>query len=64
MAQIIIDFTPQGQLGLKMSQDCAQNIVLTLGMIEFAKKAVLDQHQQNQNLIQPASGPLPPAPKL
>lgn len=63
MAQITIEFSPQGQLGLKMSPDCAQNIVLALGMLEVAKIAVKQQHEQGQNLVQPAAGPLP-SPKL
>lgn len=64
MPQIIIDFTPQGQIGLKMTQDVAQNLVIGLGMLEAAKLGLLDQHKQNQNQVQLAAGPLPPAPKL
>ncbi len=64
MAQIIIEFTPQGQLGLKMTPDVSQNVVLALGMIEVAKTVVMKQHEQNQNLVQPAAGPLPPNVKL
>lgn len=64
MPQIVIEFDTNGQLGLKMSQDVAHNLVLGLGMVEVAKLAMVEQQKQNQNLVQPASGPLPPTPKL
>lgn len=64
MAQITIEFSPQGALGLKMSPDVGQNIVLALGMLETAKVAILEQHKQHQNLVQPATGPLPPVAKV
>lgn len=64
MAQIVISFDPNGQLGLQISPDIAPNIVVCLGMLETAKLAMTDMHKQNQNIVQPvgAGVQLPPMP--
>lgn len=64
MAQIVIEFSEDGNLGLKTSPDVAGNMVLCMGMLEVAKMAMQDQHKQNQNRVQPvgAGVQLPPMP--
>jgi hypothetical protein len=64
MAQIIITFDPNGQLGLQISPDIAPSIVMCLGMVETAKLAMTELHKQNQNRVQPvgAGVQLPPMP--
>lgn len=64
MAQIIIEFDANGNLGLKTSPDVAGNMVLCMGMLEVAKMAMQDNHQKNQNRVQPvpAGVVLPPMP--
>jgi hypothetical protein len=64
MAQIIITFDTNGQLGLQISPDITPNIVICLGMVETAKLAMTDMHRQNQNRVQPvgAGVQLPPMP--
>ncbi len=55
MAEIKIQLNETGQLQVAQSNDIAGNMVLTLGLLELAKHAVLEQAKQAQNRVQPAT---------